>query len=108
MDSNRTFVLSHITPFAARLYFEIVECSNGTSTSNSTQYIRTILNDAVIPMDKGQGCPSTTDGLCPLDDFVTYQQNHAVEAANFNVACFGVNGTDFTITGPSIRNGTVG
>lgn len=108
MDSNRTFVLSHITPFAARLYFEVVECTNGTSTSNSTQYIRTILNDAVIPMNEAQGCPSSDNGLCPLSDFINYQQTYALEAANFNKTCFGVNGTDFTITGPSIRNGTLG
>jgi hypothetical protein len=68
MKPNRTFVLSHISPFAARLYFEIVECSssmtNSTSSTNTTsssgnstttQYIRTILNDAAVPMNERQG-----------------------------------------------------
>lgn len=59
-------------------------------------------------MNEGQGCPSVENGLCPLADFIKYQQTYALEAANFNKTCFGVNGTDFTITGPSIRNGTLG
>ncbi|UZJ55613.1 hypothetical protein CBS101457_004933 [Exobasidium rhododendri] len=107
INSTRTFVLSQITPFAARLAFEIVECSNSTSTSNATQYIRTVLNDAVVPLNEGQGCTPSANGLCLLSDFVTYQQTYAVAAANFNKTCFGVNGTDFNITGPSIMNGTL-
>jgi len=113
MDPNRTFVLSHITPFAARLYFEIIECGQNSSavtnsTTNNNMFIRTILNDAVIPMNEAQGCPSVANGLCPLSNFTTYQSTYALEAANFNKTCFGVNGTDFTITGPSVRNGTLG
>lgn len=130
--SNRTFILSQIvseapsicvlsspsdspispqTPFAARLAFERISCTNGTDAgSNSTEYIRTVLNDAIVPMGADVGCTSATPNptLCLLDEFVAYQNSTAVAAANFDKACFGVNGTDFpAITGPSIRNGTV-
>lgn len=101
IKTDRNFILSEITPFAGRLVFEIIECSGES-------YIRTLINEAVIPMDEGQGCKEArADGLCGLDDFVKYQQKYALEAANFNKTCFGVNGTDYTITGPSVRNGTL-
>ncbi len=46
-DPNRTFVLSHIVPFAARVVWEIIECDN-----DPKQYIRTLINEAVIPVAK--------------------------------------------------------
>lgn len=100
-NENRTFVLSHITPFAARLVFEIASCGG-------EKIIRTILNDALVPMDAGQGCAGNANGTCNLNDFIKFQNDNAYKAANFNKACFGNNGTDFTITGPNTRNGTVG
>ncbi|PWN34218.1 phosphoglycerate mutase-like protein [Meira miltonrushii] len=103
MDERRTFVLSHITPFAARLVFEIASCKG-----SDEKIIRTILNDALVPMDEGQGCAGHANGTCNLNDFIKYQNENAYKAANFDTACFGTNGTDFTITGPSTRNGTVG
>jgi len=120
--SNRSFILSQITPFAARLAFERISCSNSSSStsnttagattasnSSSTTYIRTVLNDAIVPMGADVGCTSSTPNptLCLLEEFVAYQNQTAVMASNFDKACFGVNGTDFNITGPSIRNGTV-
>ncbi|ETS64460.1 hypothetical protein PaG_00917 [Moesziomyces aphidis] len=99
-DPERTFVLSHITPFAARLVFEVVECGD-----DQQQYVRTLLNEAVIPYSEAQGCPEGK-ALCPMADFVKFQQTHAYKDANFNKACFGQNGTDFVVTGP-VRNGTV-
>lgn len=99
-DPNYTFVLSHITPFAARLVFEVVDCG-----CDSKRYIRAKLNEAVIPFSEAQGCPEGK-ALCPFEDFVNFQKTYAYKDANFDKACFGVNGTDFTITGP-VRNGTV-
>lgn len=99
-DPNRTFVLSHITPFAARLVFEIIECDHKPG-----RFVRTKLNEAVIPYSTAQGCPHAAS-LCPLDEFVNFQRTHAYKHANFNKACFGTNGTDFVVTGP-VRNGTV-
>ncbi|KAJ1024855.1 hypothetical protein NDA16_002895 [Ustilago loliicola] len=99
-DTSRTFKLSYITPFAARLVFEVIECEG-----KQEQFIRTKLNDAVIPYSEAQGCPEGK-ALCSMKDFVGFQQEHAYKDANFDKACFDVNGTDFTITGP-VRNGTV-
>lgn len=101
MDANRTFYLSHITPFAARLVLEIADCGGGQKV------IRTLLNDALVPMNEAQGCSPVANGTCPLDDFVRFQSQNAEPAANFVKACFGKNGTDFIITGPTVRNGTV-
>ncbi|EST08937.1 Histidine phosphatase superfamily, clade-2 [Kalmanozyma brasiliensis GHG001] len=97
-DPSRTFVLSHITPFAARLVFEVVSCKG-------KRYVRTKLNEAVIPYSGAEGCPAGK-ALCPIESFVGFQKENAYKDANFNKACFGVNGTDFTVTGP-VRNGTV-
>ncbi|KDN39314.1 phosphoglycerate mutase-like protein [Tilletiaria anomala UBC 951] len=102
MDDNRTFVLSHITPFAARLIFEVAECGS-TEGGNSTQIIRTILNDALIPMNEAQGCTPRSDGSCLLSEFVQFQQATAYKAANFDFACFG----NYTLTGPTVTNGTI-
>lgn len=93
--SNMT--LSEVTPFAARLVFEIIEC-------NDTEYIRTLINEAVIPMDRGQGCKHPRkDGLCRLEDFVQYQQENALKDSNFEYACFG----NYTLDGATVLNGTV-
>lgn len=100
-DPHRNFKLSEITPFGARLVFEVISC-NGDK-----HYIRTLINEAVIPMDKAQGCGSARDdGLCDLDSFVKYQKDNAYKASHFTKDCFGKNGTDWTITGPSIKHGS--
>ncbi|CDW99135.1 hypothetical protein [Sporisorium scitamineum] len=99
-DPDRTFVLSHITPFAARLVFEVIECEG-----DAKRYVRTKLNEAVIPYSGAEGCPQG-EALCGLDDFVKFQRTNAYKDANFDKACFGVNGADFVVTGP-VRNGTI-
>lgn len=59
-------------------------------------------------MDESQGCMKPRrDGSCLLEEFISYQNKHAYKTANFEKACFGKNGTDFVITGPSVHNGTV-
>lgn len=100
-DPNRTFVLSHITPFAARIVFEVIECDD----KPGKRFIRTKLNEAVIPYSGAEGCPAGKS-LCPMEDFVKFQQANAYKDANFDKACFGTNGTDFVVTGP-VRNGTI-
>lgn len=87
MDTKRNFVLSHLAPFAARLFFEVLDCHNEGTTE---RYIRALLNDALLPLGQGQGCPASAlkDGLCPLDKFVKHFEINAVEAANYQHACF--------------------
>lgn len=97
-NPDRTFYLSHITPFAARIVFEVVGC-------DGKRYVRTKLNEAVIPYSGAEGCPEGK-ALCPIEDYVKFQKQNAYKDANFDKACFGVNGTDFTVTGP-VRNGTI-
>ena len=99
-DPHRRYRASRVTPFGARVVFEIMDCKG----KESSQYIRVKINGAVLPLDEDQGCKKRKDGLCKLHDFISYQKEHAYKASKFNLACFGKNGTDFTITGP-VRNG---
>lgn len=120
-QAKRTDKLSHITPYAARLVFEIVSCpttkvaasdsssSGGNNATNQSGQqageellIRTLLNDAFIPMTAAQGCSThRSDGACSLHEFVSYQQKHILEAAQFSKACFG------NYTAAVVNNGTV-
>lgn len=96
-DPSRRFRTSRLTPFGARVVLEVLEC-------DGTDYIRVKVNEALLPLHEGQGCEGRKDGLCKLDDFVGHLEKHAFEASKFRVACYGKNGTDFTITGP-VKNG---
>ena len=102
-DDNRTYRASRVTPFGARLVFEVLDCNQD---QNSTQYIRAKLNEAVVPLDGSQGCQARPDGLCKLNDFVQNLQQHAYKSSHFDVACFGTNGTDYTI-GDYVTTGTL-
>lgn len=95
-SSNFYFFILNFSPL------QIVECDSSANSTEPQQYIRTVLNDAVVPMNEDQGCTPSADGLCLLSDFVKYQQESAVQAANFDYACFG----DYNVTKP-VRNGTV-
>ncbi|WFD01578.1 hypothetical protein MOBT1_000248 [Malassezia obtusa] len=102
-DSNRRYRSSRVTPFAARLVFEVLDCD---SDDLKGKYLRTKINEAVVPMDQDQGCEKRHDGLCKFDDFFSHQKKHAYKDSKYNKVCFGKNGTDFTVTGP-VRNGTI-
>ena len=102
-DPKRHYRASRVTPFGARLVFEVMDCDEN---NNSTQYIRAKVNEAVVPLNQDQGCKSRPDGLCKLNDFIGTLQAHAYKDSHFDVACFGVNGTDYVVTGPS-KTGTL-
>lgn len=142
---KRAFYASHIVPFAARLVFEVgkfwplslleglltppsphqvIDCP--TSGKHSQSYIRTLLNDAILPMGSAQGCslgPASSssssshkqsaarkDGLCPLDDFLAFFKDEVIMenwGQEAQVACHGRNGTDFVIPASGPNNGTV-
>lgn len=101
-DPKRRYRASRVTPFAARLVFEVIDCAENTTTT----YLRAKINEAVIPMGHDQGCEVRPDGLCKLDDFFSHQQKNAYKDAKYDLVCFGKNGTDFTVYGP-VRNGTI-
>ncbi|WFD19068.1 hypothetical protein MCAP1_001286 [Malassezia caprae] len=95
-NKNRRFRASAIVPFGARVAFEVLECAKG---EESTPFIRIKINDAVVPLNEGQGCRQSHDGLCSLSDFKKQLQD-SIKASHFDLACFGKNGTDFSVTSP--------
>lgn len=66
MIAPRSFIISRLTPFAARLYVELLECDN---TGNNEMFVRLKLNDRILPLGDLYDCPASTDGLCPFDKF---------------------------------------
>lgn len=97
---NRRFRARDIVPFAARIAIEVMECQDKKKT---VPYIRFKINDAVVPLDEGQGCEKRPDGLCLQSAFEKHLRN-AIQASQFDLACFGKNGTDFVVTSP-VSNG---
>ena len=91
-----------MTPFGGRVVFEVMSCKD---SGKSTKYIRSKINEAVVPLDEGQGCEKRKDGLCKLDGFVK-NLKRAYNASHFEIVCFGKNGTDYTVTGP-VQNGSL-
>ena len=112
-NPNRHFILSHLTPFGARLITETIGCSSpnpepvknsrvsytpgqyGYNPSNATyKFIRMRLNHGILPLNtiRGGACGTSTtgriDGMCALADFITSQQNSTV-MANYDYSCFG-------------------
>ena len=102
-NPQRHFIMSHITPFAARFVTEIIGCAAedpmavkqhqtqyyatqyGYDQSNAThKFVRMRLNNGILPINsiRGGACEGRTDGLCPLDSFLQSQQD-ANELANY-------------------------
>ncbi|EHY55106.1 3-phytase A [Exophiala dermatitidis] len=118
-DPNRHFILSHLTPFAARLVTEVVGCGSadpapqsartqyyptqyGYDSNNAThKFVRMRLNNGILPLStiRGGYCGNRTDGLCPLNSFIK-SQSGAYDLSNYQYACFG----NYTIDYPN--NGT--
>ena len=63
-DPKRTWRVSGMTPFAARMVTEKLECAKG-------DFVRIFVNDALQPLDF---CGANSSGLCSLDDFVSSQK----------------------------------
>ena len=83
-DPHRIFRASRVTPFGARLVFEVMECAEGETT---TDYIRTKINEAIIPLNEDQGCTKRSDGLCRLDAFIAHTKK-VYNASHFAESCF--------------------
>lgn len=96
-DPERRYRTSRITPFGARVVFEVLDCEEEGKSDN---YLRVKINEALVPLDQDQGCKRRKDSLCKLHDFVKYQKTTAFKAAKYDLFCHGKNGTDFTVTGP--------
>ncbi|OJJ51781.1 hypothetical protein ASPZODRAFT_55754 [Penicilliopsis zonata CBS 506.65] len=100
----RTFHLNEMTPFGARLASEVWTCPAGVSfdelapvlyrnpdlsaTPNTTDYLRFVLNNAPLPLDGLASCANSSQGFCPLQDFLQgVPQLH--EEAEYQYSCFG-------------------
>lgn len=108
-NPNRHFMLSHWTPFAARLITEVIGCSSadpapvheqrqyytptqyGYNPYNAThKFIRMRLNNGILPLSTidGGACGNRTDGLCSMSNFLDSQKD-AYAKSNYDYACFG-------------------
>ncbi|EGN94960.1 hypothetical protein SERLA73DRAFT_170869 [Serpula lacrymans var. lacrymans S7.3] len=67
-NPNRTWILSQMVPFSARMITEKLQCNTNGETGN---YIRILVNDAVQSLGF---CGDTGNGLCEVDAFVESQQ----------------------------------
>lgn len=115
-DPARHFVLSHLTPFGARLVTEVVGCAVADPTAvhehrtyyYPTQYgynpadapqkfIRMRLNNGILPLDtiRGGYCEGRTDGMCAMNRFLA-SQYEAGALANYQFSCF----ANYTIINP--------
>ncbi|KAJ3272369.1 PHOsphatase, partial [Borealophlyctis nickersoniae] len=71
---TRTFRLSHISPFATNIIFELVSCRFSSSATDSSSYkIRVVINERDTPTVPG--CP---DAWCPLDTFLSVVRERGV------------------------------
>ncbi|KAF8575066.1 phosphoglycerate mutase-like protein [Ramaria rubella] len=62
-DPQRTWLASHLVPFASKLVTERLVCDGRAS-------VRMLLNDAVVPLEI---CGGNSNGICTLDAFVRSQ-----------------------------------
>lgn len=65
LESESRWRISWITPFAANLVVQRL-----LAGQDDRQYIRIVLNDAVMNLSGINGCPHDPHGLCPLEAFL--------------------------------------
>lgn len=82
IDHHRTFRTSNVTPFGARMAWEVISCGR-------QRYIRLLLNGVIVPLNSDQGCAPRTDGLCELDKFLQHITQNAYPASRFVDVCIG-------------------
>lgn len=76
----RQFIVSRLTPFAAKLVVEILSCKDG-------ERVRMKLNDRVLPLGDLHYCPVSDDGICPLKDF-TRSLKHILQSSDYDALCY--------------------
>jgi len=69
IPKKRSFRSSYLAPFATNIQFQLLSCADPSLTS--TEQIRVIINDGVVPLSPLKGCPQDLKhGMCPVDRFV--------------------------------------
>ncbi|KGO48221.1 Histidine phosphatase superfamily, clade-2 [Penicillium expansum] len=105
----RTFNLNQMTPFGARLFSEVWTCPKDvsfkylqvqkyknpdlSSKSDTTDYIRFVLNNAPVPLDGLKVCDGSVNGFCKVGKFLSAIPDLNKEAM-YQEACYG----DYNIT----------
>lgn len=112
---NQSLIVSHTTPFGARLDIEIITAphpvaAGRTNASNAytnttgpeTKYVHFILSQRTIPLGASfPECGQRTDGWCELNTFLRVQQNSLAQA-EYDFSC---NGKYPVVSYGSITNG---
>lgn len=81
----RQFIVSRLTPFAARLYVEVLDCGEG---GNQGEYIRLKLNDRVLPLGELKYCEDSDSGLCTRKAFMKTLE-WTLKQTDFVDVCYG-------------------
>ncbi len=95
---NQQMIVSHTTPFGARLDIEIINAprpvaANRTQSSNTytsgppTSYVHFIINQRTLPLGTSlTACGQRTDGWCELQTFIQIQ-SQSLKNATYDYAC---------------------
>lgn len=108
----RDFIVSHVTPFAARLDIEVIQaphpvCANRSAdpiyeSGSATSYIHFIANQRTLPLHKSfPQCPYRDDGWCELSTFIGILNNTLAES-RYDYSC---NGNYSAVAYGSLSNG---
>ncbi|KAF2860705.1 phosphoglycerate mutase-like protein [Piedraia hortae CBS 480.64] len=99
IDKKRSLIVSHLTPFAARLDMEIIHTPRPLSGQRKggdkyeyggeTKYIHFVLNQRTLPLGVSlPECGMRDDGWCELNTFMKVQTEN-LKRAKFEESCFG-------------------
>ncbi len=69
-DSNRTWRVSAMVPFAGRMVVEKLICSRGSESADIHRMVRVLVQDQVQPLEF---CDADEDGMCTLGAFIRSQ-----------------------------------
>jgi len=95
----RSLVVSHVTPFGARLDIEVIHAPAPVNANRSavdvyldgapTAYVHFILNQRTLPLGRSfAACGQRDDGWCELGTFLEVQKE-SLALADYEYSCFG-------------------
>lgn len=111
LTNNRSLIVSHLVPFAARLDIELITTPSpldgdrrsgdryildnaddgvsGRIEGKETTYVHFLLNQRTLPLGRSfPACGQRDDGWCELSTFLRIQAD-SLDAARYEYACFG-------------------
>ncbi|KAI0316502.1 phosphoglycerate mutase-like protein [Amylostereum chailletii] len=97
IDTDRQWIVSHISPFATNLVAQVLSCP----ANDRPTHVRWILNDAVVPLTGVRGCKADQNGLCELGAYINGTKARIAEI-DYQFDCF----ANYTVPVPdTITNG---